>query len=381
MPLRVLSLTPFFPSTQNQAFGCFIAEPVQALRRSGVFADVIAVNPVYKKRLTSLSSAGEVEWLRYPAIPGNLGLSSAGAFLFARLLPRIRKYHAATPIDVLHAHSALPCGHAAALLSRELRIPFVVTVHGLDAFLSNQVKGWMGTSCQRVTRYVYQSARQVICISERVEKVVLAGTPSAKCIVVYNGVNTDLFFPSTVPPDPATVLSVGNLIPIKGHELLLHSIAKLRSTHPALRCEIIGEGPEYGRLNALARELNISDAVNFLGLQDRASVAEAMRRCTLFVLPSRYEGLGCVYLEAMATGKPVIGCRGQGIEEIIQHGRNGLLVGPDNAEELASAISLLLQRPRMREQIGATARETILFSLTIDQQAERLLSIYQECLA
>lgn len=380
MSLRVLTLTPFFPSAQNEAYGCFIAEPLQALRQCGVNADVIAVSPAHKRKPQNISSAGPVEWLRYPAVPGNSGLSSAGVFLFARILSRVRKLHSVTPIDLIHAHAALPCGHAAVLLSRELGIPYVVTVHGLDAFFTNQSKGWLGTLCHRAAKYVYHAARRVICISERVQEAVLTGAPRAQCAVIYNGVNTDIFFPSAVGADPATILSVGNLIPTKGHELLLRSVASLRMVHAGLRCEIIGEGPELERLKKLAEQLGISNAVNFLGRCNRSRVADEMRRCTLFALPSHYEGLGCVYLEAMACGKPVIGCRGQGIEEIVQHGRNGLLMNPENGEELTAAISLLLQRPRMREELGVAAHETISFSLTIHQQAEELLRIYQESL-
>ena len=103
-------------------------------------------------------------------------------------------------------------------------------------------------------------------------------------------------------------------------------------------------------MQALAQRLDIRERVRFLGRQSRQQVAAAMRRCTVFALPSRYEGLGCVYLEAMSVGKPVIGCRGQGIAEIIQHGSNGFLVGPDNERELSLALAMLLRdEPRRRE--------------------------------
>jgi glycosyltransferase involved in cell wall biosynthesis len=104
-----------------------------------------------------------------------------------------------------------------------------------------------------------------------------------------------------------------------------------------------------------------------------------MRCCTLFALPSRYEGLGCVYLEAMSAGKPVIGCRGQGIAEIIQQGSNGFLAGPDNEKELTIAIAMLLRDKTRRHNLGVAARETVLERLTLAHQAERLARIYREC--
>jgi teichuronic acid biosynthesis glycosyltransferase TuaC len=110
-------------------------------------------------------------------------------------------------------------------------------------------------------------------------------------------------------------------------------------------------------------------------------VATAMRRCAVFALPSRYEGLGCVYLEAMSSGKPVIGCRGQGIAEIIQHGSNGFLVGPDNEQELTLALGMILRDEARRRNLGTAARDTILERLTLEQQASSLARIYRESVA
>ena len=104
-----------------------------------------------------------------------------------------------------------------------------------------------------------------------------------------------------------------------------------------------------------------------------------MRRCVVFALPSRYEGLGCVYLEAMATGKPAIGCRGQGIAEIIRHGSNGFLVGPDNEKELALALAMLLRDKPRRDALGSAARDAVLDRLTLAHQAENFARIYREC--
>jgi glycosyltransferase involved in cell wall biosynthesis len=198
--------------------------------------------------------------------------------------------------------------------------------------------------------------------------------------VVYNGVDPELFSPAAASSSEATtILSIGNLIPIKGHEHLIRSLASLAAEFPAVELEIIGDGSEREHLEALARELKIEPRVHFRGRQSRAQVAEAIKRCTLFALPSRYEGLGCVYLEAMAAGKPAIGCRGQGIAEIIRHGSNGFLVGPDNEKELALALAMLLRDKPRRNALGLAARDTVLDQLTLAHQAESLARIYREC--
>jgi teichuronic acid biosynthesis glycosyltransferase TuaC len=198
--------------------------------------------------------------------------------------------------------------------------------------------------------------------------------------VVYNGVDPQLFSPGKkTASDQPKIVSVGNLIPIKGHDLLIRATAAVADQFPALSLEIIGEGPERARLELLTSKLKIPERVNFLGRHSRSEVATAMQACTLFVLPNRYEGLGCVYLEAMSVGKAVIGCRGQGIAEVIEHGTNGFLVGPDNERELTLALALLLRDETRRTNIERAARETILERFTLPRQAEQLARIYREC--
>ena len=138
-------------------------------------------------------------------------------------------------------------------------------------------------------------------------------------------------------------------------------------------------GRSESRLQQLAPEQGIAGKVNFRGRQSRRQVADAMRRATIFALPSRYEGLGCVYLEAMSAGRPAIGCVGQGIDEVIESRVNGCLIKPDDLQELSETLTGLLQHPETRRKIGDAARRTILQSFTLEEQAARLFRVYQEC--
>ena len=381
--LHVLTLTPFFPSFGNEVSGCFIKEPLDHLAPLGIASSVIAALPIHYPRKESSPSA-PAEWVRYPQIPGNLGLSSAGRWLYARLLAEVPRLHREKPIDVIHAHGALPCGHASALLSRHLGIPLVVSVHGLDVFNTCFLGGIPAEWRRKESVAVYQAARTVICISEKVQQILRDGMPGGvRSAVVYNGTDTALFSPAppaALPPGKA-ILMVGNLIPSKGHELALRAIARLGTLFPHLRCRIIGEGPDRARLQALASELELGQRFQFLGRQSRAAVADAMRACSVFVLPSRSEGLGCVYLEAMACGKPVIACHGQGIEEIIEHGTNGWLIPVDGLDELVEGLSTLLHAADLSSRMGTAARETILNGLTLSDQAQRLADIYRQAIA
>jgi teichuronic acid biosynthesis glycosyltransferase TuaC len=381
--LHVLTLTPFYPSDNDDAAGCFVAEPLSALTNIGITNTVFAVQPFYRQKHHVRPSSISTHWIRYFSLPSALGLPTAGAFLFARIVARVRELQHSHPIDLIHAHAPLPCGHAAMLLSRELAIPYVVSVHGLDAYSTQQVKGRSQLWCRRITQRVYRSSRRVICISEHVREQVLEGAgQSCRTSVVYNGVDLQLFSPGKEPAsNQPKIVSVGNLIPIKGHEPLIRAVAALTVEFPALSLEIIGEGPERERLELLTSKLNIRDRVKFPGRRSRSEVAAAVQACTLFALPSRYEGLGCVYLEAMSVGKAVIGCREQGIAEVIQHGTNGFLVGPDNERELTLALAMLLRDETRRRNIERAARDTILERFTLPQQAEQLARIYRECVS
>ncbi|MGC1646570.1 MAG: glycosyltransferase [Candidatus Sulfotelmatobacter sp.] len=381
--LHVLTLTPFFPSRENEVSGCFIAEPIEELKRLGVDHSVIAVAPIYYPRRWPIKSAA-AEWVRYPQIPGNFGLSSAGRMLYARLIGRVQRLHTVKPIDVIHAHGALPCGHASALLSRHFGIPFVVTVHGLDAFNTCFQGGTPAKWRRQESIAVYRAARIVICISEKVKQILRGGLrENLRSAVVYNGTDAEMFSPGpvVVVPSEKEVLIVGDLIASKGQELALNAIGRIGSLFPRLRCKIIGEGPDRSRLETLASQLGLGQRVQFLGRQSRTAMADAMRACSVFLLPSRNEGLGCVYLEAMACGKSVIACRGQGIDEIIEHGRNGWLIPVDGLDELAQGLTTLLQAPVDSMRMGMAARETILNGLTLLDQAHRLANIYREAVA
>jgi glycosyltransferase involved in cell wall biosynthesis len=225
---------------------------------------------------------------------------------------------------------------------------------------------------------VYGAASSVICISEKVRQQVVSKT-RANVTVVYNAVDTKKFFPQMEPSSRLQILSVGNLIPTKGHALLLRGFAGVLRDVPTCSLEIIGDGPERKRLAHLAAELGISDKVHFHGRQSRDHVSEAMRQCAIFVLPSTYEGLGCVYLEAMASAKPAIGCRGQGIEEVIEHGKSGLLVSSENEHELTDAMLMLLRDKELRQTMGKSARAAILDRLTLHHQAQQLVEVYRRC--
>ena len=383
--IHILTLTPFYPSRKDERGG-FVAEPLTEFAALGLESSVMAVRALHKGRVLASTSAPAATWVHYPVWPGNRGLAYSGQALFLRIRGIVRRLHRERPIDILHAHAPLPCGEAARLLSEDLGIPFVVTVHGLDAYFTEQIGGRAGERCGKLCRKVYEQAARVICISEHVRQRVLERMPDIKRTeVVENGVDAGMFFPAEEGPSGQCIASVGSLIAIKGHDVTLRALAELKNEFADLRCRIVGEGAELGRLQGLAQELGIAERVEFLGRRRRIEVAELLRESMVFVLPSRYEGLGCVYLEAMASGIPAIACVGQGIEEVIRDGENGFLITEQDWRGLASLLRTLIQEPELRDAIGVAGRKTIvgegLSGFTLLHQAKGLQSIYRDCRA
>ncbi len=379
-PLHVLTLTPFYPSREDDASGCFVSDPLRWLAKTGVRNTVFAVQPLYRRGHHATDSGISAEWFRYFTLPGAFGVPIAGAFVFAHIVGQLRALHRSQPINLIHAHGSMPCGHAAMLLSKELGIPYIVSVHGLDGSSRAQSAGRVETWCRRISRMVYASSRRVVCESESTRGKVLEDMGrSCRTSVVYNGVDSELFQPSDEgPSESSLILSVGNLLRIEGHELLVRSASSLSSEFPSLRWRFIGDGPERSGLQELARQLKVDTRVSFPGRQSRQQIAAAMRTCTVFALPSRAEGLATANLEAMSTGKPVIGCRDQGIAEIIHHGTNGVLVGADNEKELTLATAFLLRDESFRQRLGTAARDTVTERFTLAHQADSLNRIYRE---
>ena len=156
---------------------------------------------------------------------------------------------------------------------------------------------------------------------------------------------------NNAPPaaDKFIVLTVCRFYPRKRLLILLTAADRLRSRIPGLEVRIVGGGPEEDRLRAICRERNLEEVVVWRRNISGAELAREYSQCHLFCLPSVQEGFGIVFLEAMANGKPVVAARAGATPEVVQH---GLLVEPDNDQELADAIERLYREPIMRESLG-----------------------------
>ena len=270
-------------------------------------------------------------------------------------------------------------GYAGMRLAQKYGKPLVVTVHGQDF---QQAIFWGKKYRERIEE-VMRFSHKTVTVSEKLKRIAEKEIDIAhdKISVVANGIDPeDLFLEKDREPmrleGHTVLLSVSNLKSIKGLDLNIRAFARLKVRFSDLYYIIIGDGEERETLRGLVKELRLEDRVEFLGELPHREAMEYMSCCDIFSLPSWNEGFGVVYLEAMAYGKPVIGCRGQGIDGTVVHGETGMLAEPKSVESLSCCLEYLLKDRGNRQKIGMNAKKIVLESYTWENSARTLLSLY-----
>lgn len=384
-----------YPSSYDRILGIFVHEQAKALVQRGIDVQVISPVPWAPFPLNCVSRKWEsyhnvpykanwegidVWYPRYLEFPRALFSASSGWRVYRGIKKIVESIYAGFRFDLIHAHVALPDGVAALELKNEYKKPVVVTIHGQDL----QQTIYRNTACRQSVSYVLNSASEIICVSRKLQqKAIKYISGNNKIAVVSNGIDHKDILPRQVKfvkqqDCGIMLLSVSNLVQTKGIDLNLYAFQRLCKSYSALRYVVVGAGPEEGGLRKLARKLGIDRQVEFLGRQPHNSVMAYMNACDVFVLPSWNEGFGIVYLEAMACGKPVIGCQGEGIEDFVEHGKTGMLVKPRDVDSLLSALDFLLSHPDEARAMGERARRVVLENYTWEKNAEKMIKVYEE---
>lgn len=309
---------------------------------------------------------------RYLWVPPFLRGARLERRLFARAAATALAVGEAAP-DVVLAHSASLPG---ALLGRIGGAAFVVSLY------DHELYDWAPASA-RVRQWIVRTLRRADCavyLSEALRRYAVDLAGPHRTVVIPLGIATHVS-PSTVRPQGFTVCTVTRLIARKRVDRLIRAFARLAAERPDARLVIVGDGPERQALEQLVRALGIEALVELTGPLDAHAAQERISRATVMALPSVRESLGAVYLEAMALGVPALGTRGEGIEEHINHGVNGILVPPGDDEALLAELRALAADPDRARRIGAEGRRRFLagqFSWRANAQA--YLSVFAELL-
>ncbi|NOZ28443.1 MAG: glycosyltransferase family 4 protein [Chloroflexi bacterium] len=200
-------------------------------------------------------------------------------------------------------------------------------------------------------------------------------------VVVYPGTDPTRFRPPPSPPEsPFVLLTVGRLVPRKGIDMVLRVLPALLAEFPGLRYRVAGDGPDRPRLERIARDLGVAHAVEFLGRVPDERLPDLYRSAHVFVMPAReereaasMEGFGIVYLEASASGLPVVAGRSGGAVEAVREGETGLLVPPDDPEALTRTLRDLLGDAALRRRMGQAGRRWVEEEMNWDRAAKGIL--------
>ena len=349
------------------------AELTRALDRRGVVQTVVTTRPPTAPRLQRLGNHARVIRLGL-AVRRFRQLYGLQAGILAPIL--------AARTDLVHVHlgedlAILPVGMAAAKLHR---LPLVLTVHMslrhtlvVTDFRSAVLKAFGGA----IERWGERSADAVLVITPRLARqLVSEGVEEERVHVIPPGVNSALFSGPFEDPFPSIgrprVVFVGRLAPQKGVRTLVEAARLIRTL--GAQVLLVGDGPQRATLEREVRRLGVDDEVHFFGFAPHERVPAVLSHADLLVLPSLYEELGTILLEAMWMGVPIVASRTGGIPGIIDDGVNGLLVPPGDSEALARAIDRVLSSPDLARRLGEAARAK---DYDWEVLAERVLEAYR----
>jgi glycosyltransferase involved in cell wall biosynthesis len=326
--------------------------PASALRSPGRFARAVA-GAVAQPRHTELDGL-RVQYVRFLSPPRERSYSTWDRWARGPLGGALEHLHEAEPLDLVHAHYALPSGAAALEFTEKHGLPLAISVHGGD------VLGPLVSTPAARARIadVLRRASLVICNSQgTLERCAALTGDTEHMTVVHLGADP----PDAQPAkrDEPTIATLAHVVPRKRHADVIRALAVLAGRLPQLRYVIIGEGPERPVLERLAAQLGVAARLDWAGQLDHDDALTEVSRCHAMVMPSVDEAFGVAYVEAMACGVPAIGCRGEsGPEEIAALGDGMLLVPPKDPEALADTIAQVLEDDGgLGSAARATARE------------------------
>jgi colanic acid/amylovoran biosynthesis glycosyltransferase len=286
--------------------------------------------------------------------------------------------------DIIHCHFGLRGVIGANLQYTGLEGKSLTTFYGHD------LSSYLREHGNNVYQELFKRGDCLLPICHYFEqKLLKLGCPADKIRVLPLGVELPKFqFTPRIrqPHKPVNILTVARLIPKKGHEYALKSLAPLIKHYPDIHYTIAGDGPLRNALMSLVAELNLHNHVTFTGAVDQSEVIALCKKAHLFLLPSgtdehgEEEGTPTVLLEAQAMGLPVISTRHSGIPEIVRDHQSGLLVPEKNIEALTAAIKTLLETPQSWGRMGEAGRRFVEQHHDIRQLNQQLLTIYEDVL-
>lgn len=341
---KVLCIAPI-PFGKSDRNGSKIGHPVTKTRVDGVeIADV---------RFLSLSVWGQKAFNHRSAIAAIRANRKA---VLGDFVP-----------DVIHAHTLGLDSRIGAWLKAEFGCPLVVTTHGSDTVRPLQA----GEG--HLLKADCDSCDRLVSVSGPLKQALASCGTAIPIEVIHNG-----FIPrepENAERDPFGMIQVGHLIESKHFDTTIRSLARLKDRYPRLHLTIVGQGHLRENLQKLANDLGVSDRVEFTGPIPNAEVFARMCRNRFFVMASKPEGFGIVYLEAMAAGCVAVGTADQGIADILRNGENGFLVEAGDDGAIAEILAEMLENPERSLEISKNG-QALARSMTWAETSRQYIQLF-----
>ncbi len=352
--MHVLVIPGTFPGPYNLYRGIFFQNQVQALAENdnisvGVIAPDIRSSKALKqlKNIRLFGSEYELKTDRNVTVYRKIGfnltpLTSLGVQLLfykyaEKLFEKYIQKHGKP--DLIHAHISLHAGYAAQKLSVKYNIPYVITEHS-SAILKNE----LSLREKRVVKQVLSSACRCIAVSNQLKNKIELDF-EVKPVVIPNVVKLpEKKQEKNTPKDPNLLVSVGTLIMSKGFADLLKAFQICLQKRPELKLQIVGDGRDAHIFKKLAKQLNISDHVEFTGALPPENVHSIMKTAGVFISASKFETFGVVLVEAAAAGTPIVSTNSGGPKDIVTE-VNGVICPVNDYKKLADAVLKILENP------------------------------------
>ncbi|OQP04630.1 hypothetical protein B1690_15255 [Geobacillus sp. 46C-IIa] len=342
--LRVLIVPSWYPTKEKPNAGIFFKEQALALQEKGI--EIIIAYPeihslkewakyksqrgFYHKIEDGLDTYRIKEFNFLPKIPVGSGI--VYYFKLKKIFTKLVKE--GNKPDIIHAHSVLWGGWASSKISKQWNVPLIITEHS-TAFLRGLIKKYQIP----LIKEAFDQAKKIIVVGPGLQKELKKYTEGQKIELIPNIVDTSRFKQNAFieKPNKFRFFSLAFLTYKKGFDILLKAFAKAFKGNEEVELVIGGDGEERVNLENLAIDLGIEKQVIFLGELSREQAVTEMQRCDAFVLASRFETFGVVFIEALACGKPIVATKCGG-PEIIVNEKNGLLVEVEDIEALSKAL-------------------------------------------
>lgn len=339
--MHIMFIPSWYSNVRNKVHGSFFKEQALELQKAGVKVTV-AYNEVCP--LTMLGKIHEEKGLKYNVEDGlktyrykNYNYIPKNPLMFKVFNKRMEKLYKEIvkkegAIDIIHAQSSLWGGISAAYIAEKYNIPLVITEHSSVERGPYVKKSYIPFICDS-----YKKAQKVITVGNGLKNEIESLSGRQDIEVIGNLVDLSKFtIKKRIKNEKFIFFSLAFLEGEKGFDTLIKSFAKKFKDKEAV-LYIGGDGSQRSWLEALTVENGVKDQIIFLGALSRDDVSKWMNKCDCFVLPSRYETFGVVYIEALASGRPVIGALNGGAEDIINN-LNGYLIPIDDIDILAEKM-------------------------------------------